>query len=102
MINAKGVAPSIRALEIQRRNAHCDLGWPTKASQRRWDLSCVLRKEKDYQKEDHSIRAGSVVNARGRDVNADCQGRLRPPQGSTRQAEAFVSGYRTRKLHNEA
>lgn len=83
MISAKGVAPSIRALEIQRRKAHRDLGWPRKASQRRRDLSWVLRKEKNYQKEDHSMGnkewAASGVSARGTDVNADWQGRLRPP-----------------------
>lgn len=49
--------------------------------QGRWDLSWVLRKEEDCRKEDHSMGekgwAGSVVSARGRDVNADWQGRLR-------------------------
>lgn len=52
-------------------------------------------------------RAGSVVSARGRDVNADWQGRLRPPrggapQGCTCQAEAFVNSYKARRLHDEA
>lgn len=51
--------------------------------------------------------ASSVVNGRGRDVDADWKGRLRPPQGGvplgcTHWAKAFISSYKMKKLQNEA